>query len=206
MKLYKTRAEALEIVGGLSKTSKMPCHSWGTPAFECNVGSVLREVAGSTCEGCYAAKGRCAMPNATGAQYRRLEALNDLRWVPAMIHLIKPMPYFRWMCTGDLIGQAHLDKIIQVCEATPGTRHWLPTREAKLIKRNLERIPKNLVIRLSAAMVDGLPPKSYRLTSTVHRGEPAVGTACPAVNNGGECGDCRMCWDRRRRNISYSWH
>lgn len=205
MKQFRTKAEALEVVGGLSKTSKMPCPSYGLPACECPTGMILAEVEGSTCNGCYALKGRCAMPNSVNAQYRRMESLTNEDWVAAMVFLILPLEVFRWHDTGDLLGQWHLDLIIAVCEATPKVKHWLPTREYRLIKDNLHRIPDNLVVRVSAPMVDGAAP-SFKNTSTVHRDLPAIGTACPAIDNGGKCGDCRMCWDKRRRNISYNYH
>jgi hypothetical protein len=49
--------EAWQLVGGLSKPSKMPGWSIGIPAKECNTGSKLVNVKGSVCEGCYALKG-----------------------------------------------------------------------------------------------------------------------------------------------------
>ena len=49
--------EALKIVGGLSKPSKMPGWAYGIPAAECKTGGKLKLVPGSTCEGCYADKG-----------------------------------------------------------------------------------------------------------------------------------------------------
>jgi hypothetical protein len=48
--------EALKIVGGLSKPSKMPGWAYGIPAAECKTGQILVNVSGSTCEGCYATK------------------------------------------------------------------------------------------------------------------------------------------------------
>jgi hypothetical protein len=44
--------EALKLVGGLSKPSKMPGWAYGLPAKECKTGSKLVNVKGSTCEGC----------------------------------------------------------------------------------------------------------------------------------------------------------
>ena len=49
--------DALKLVGGLSKPSKMPGWAYGIPAKECKTGSKLRQVKGSTCEKCYALKG-----------------------------------------------------------------------------------------------------------------------------------------------------
>ena len=204
--MFRTKKAALAVVHSLSNTSKMPCKSYGLPAAECPVGSVLKQVKGSTCESCYGLKGMYVFPNVLEAQYKRMEALLDIRWVPAMVHLIKPTPYFRWHDCGDILGQWHLEKIIQVCRGCPNTKFWMPSRENKLIKNNLDRIPKNLTIRLSAAMIDGPPPAGFYNTSSVHHLKEAFGTACPAPDNNGECGDCRYCWDRRRRNISYHKH
>ena len=45
-------SEALKIVGGLSKPSKMPGWAYGLPAAECKTGSKLAQVPGSVCSGC----------------------------------------------------------------------------------------------------------------------------------------------------------
>ena len=52
------KKEATLITGGLSKPSKMPGPSFNLPAVACITGSKLVKVAGSTCSGCYALKGR----------------------------------------------------------------------------------------------------------------------------------------------------
>ena len=68
-------SEALKLVGGLSKPSKMPGWAYGLPAKECKTGSKLVKVAGSTCEGCYALKGCYVFKVVQEAQYRRLASL-----------------------------------------------------------------------------------------------------------------------------------
>ena len=65
-------SEALKLVGGLSKPSKMPGWAYGIPAKECKTGSKLVNVSGSTCEGCYALKGCYVFKVVQEAQYRRL--------------------------------------------------------------------------------------------------------------------------------------
>jgi len=50
-------SEAWNIVGGLSKPSKMPGWSIGLPAKECKTGGKLQAVKGSVCFDCYALKG-----------------------------------------------------------------------------------------------------------------------------------------------------
>jgi hypothetical protein len=147
--------EALKLVGGLSKPSKMPGWAYGIPAAECKTGAKLKLVPGSTCEGCYADKGCYVFPVVQAAQYRRLAAIKNPLWVEAMATLInsKKSKYFRWHDSGDVQDEAHLLKIFEVCKLTPETSHWLPTREAWTADY-LEQVPGNLTLRFSMPMVD----------------------------------------------------
>lgn len=206
--MVKTKKEALAIVGGLAKPSKMPGLSIGLPARECKVGSKLRDKPGSVCSKCYAMKGLYGFPVVQQAQYRRLKALDSPYWVPAMVRLISGQAHFRWHDSGDLQNFQHLNNIVKVCEATPETRHWLPTKEKALINRYTKMFgcfPSNLVVRLSMPMI-GMSPRGTAVhTSTVHTGEP-FGHECPAPTQGGECKDCRACWDPKVLNVSYHQH
>ena len=201
--------EAQAIVGGESVTSKMPGGSINTHPIACNVGSKLRKIPGSVCHGCYAWKGRYGFGATQGAMIRRLQALTHYAWVPAMVRLVSrhKAPYYRWHDAGDLQGMSHLIRIIAVAMLTPNVRHWIPTREYGLISRYLRaggHIPKNLVIRESAPMVDGPPTTKNGLpTSTVVTNGTAT---CPAPTQGGECGDCRECWDPAVKNVAYAQH
>ena len=85
--------EALKIVGGLSKPSKMPGWAYGLPAKECKTGKKLRDIEGSTCYGCYALKGCYVFEVVQAAQYRRLEATKSASWVDAMAQLINSKKY-----------------------------------------------------------------------------------------------------------------
>ena len=202
--------EASTIVGGLGKPSKMPGKAYGLPAKECNVGSKLRDVPGSVCETCYALKGRYVFDNVQTAQYRRLEALNDPRWVSAMVTLVKDrVSWFRWHDSGDLRDATHFGMICAVAIACPDTQFWLPTKETGVIRRWLaagQSIPSNLIVRVSGAMVDGAAPKGHAHTSTVHKSTEITGHECPARHQAGKCGDCRACWDYDVPNIAYPWH
>ena len=196
-------SEALKIVGGLSKPSKMPGWAYGLPAAECKTGGRLKHIPGSTCEGCYADKGCYVFPVVQAAQYRRLEAIRSPLWVGAMALLInsKKSKWFRWHDSGDVQDEEHLQKIYEVCRLTPSKRHWMPTREA-WIKQHLQDKPDNLVIRLSSPMVDQGPVSSWPNTSTV----VTSGASCPAPKQNNECGTCRNCWNPEIKNISYGKH
>ena len=197
------KKEADIIVGGLSAPGKMPCPSTNLPAVACVTGAKLAKVPGTTCHGCYALKGRYKFPDTIKAMARRLAALKDSRWVRAMVPLMQGRPHFRWHASGDIQSAWHLARILEVCKQTPATRHWLPTREAKLLQFiDPDIIPKNLIIRLSATKVNGAASISWPWTSTVS----TTTKTCPASDQGGKCKDCRSCWNRSIKNITYAKH
>ena len=143
-------AEAKKITGGLSKPVKMPGPAYNLPAYKCITGAKLAKVPGSVCAGCYALKGRYRFSNVRDALDRRLASLQHPQWVDAMVTLIGKQPYFRWHDSGDIQSAWHLKQIFEVCVRTPGTRHWLPTREVKFLKLlDPEAVPGNLTIRIS---------------------------------------------------------
>jgi len=195
--------EAWTLVGGLSKPSKMPGWAIGIPAAECKTGNKLKLIPNSVCSGCYAEKGCYVFAVVQAAQYKRLKAIAHPQWVEAMATLInsKKPDVFRWHDSGDVQDLDHLNKIYEVCKATPSKRHWMPTREA-WIKDHLDNKPDNLVIRFSSPMVDQGPVMSWPNTSTVS----TKSRTCPAPDQDNSCGDCRACWDPEVKNIEYGQH
>lgn len=207
---FRTKKEALAVVGGLSNPSKMPGYSYGIPAKECKTGSKLRKVAGSVCEVCYALKGMYVFPVVKEAQYRRLESLKDDRWVDAMVRLIMGEKVFRWHDSGDLQSLGHLWMIVQVCKRTSLTKHWLPTKEKAIVaeyRRLYGDFPSNLVIRVSAPMIGTRLQLTENITHTSSVGKPLHGAEiCEAYTREGKCGDCRKCWDSQVVDICYPQH
>ena len=218
--------EAEKITGGLSAPGKMPEGSYNLPASMCQTGAKLREIPGTPCFGCYAFKGRYNFSNVKDALTRRLESLTHPQWGEAMGVLVQGKNHFRWHDSGDLQGVDHLKKIFEVCKATPETRHWLPTREAKLLQyTDPEVIPKNLVVRVSGTKVNGPAPSWWPWTSTVttirhtikkllyffFRIKPILKDGswlCPSQLPLGlaKCRRCRACWTHDIRNITYGKH
>lgn len=232
--------EARAIAGSLGVPSKMPGYSYGLDARRCHRGSVMVKVPGSICSGCFAlndfyASWRAALI----ARERRHAGLEHPRWVDAMVrqishYCVPPRDDFRWHDSGDLQSVNHLARIVEVCERTPGVRHWLPTREYEIVREFRAagcRLPANLCVRLSALMIDAEPPRAIDgvalvpgqivippeladlPTSTVHTpGAPAPLTGrgeivCRAVEvRENKCGPCRACWDSRVKNVSYPQH
>jgi hypothetical protein len=170
----------------------MPGFSYGISAFKCQRGSELRSIPGSVCSACYARKDFYATyePLLIG-HARRWDGLEHPRWVDAMVLLINrrctpPQDYFRWHDSGDLQSVEHLARIVAVCAQTPEVKHWLPTREYAYVDGFLAaggRVPENLTIRLSGEMIDAEP-----------------------VKRDNKCGECRACWSRNAKNVSYPQH
>ena len=197
--------EAKEITGSLSKPSKMPGWSYGLPAKECKTGGKLQNVKGSTCFDCYALKGCYVFKVVQNAQYYRLKAIKDRRWVQAMALQInnKRSKEFRWHDSGDIQDLKHLAKIFKVCKLTPEIKHWLPTREA-WVKKFIPAAPANLNIRFSMPMIDQEAAGGWDNTSTVVTDKTKAN--CPAPQQGNECKSCRACWDKSIKNIAYLAH
>jgi hypothetical protein len=212
--LNKTQAH--QVHGGLTQTTKMPCKSYSLPTIACKTGFKMRAIAGSICADCYAEKGnyRKYQNNIEPAQHARLVSITDELWADAMVVSIGADKYFRWHDSGDIQDIEHLEKIAAVARATPHCMHWLPTREYGIVSAFTAQfdIPKNLIIRLSAMFTDKAVtiPASLKgingiAVSNVHS-KKAIGTACNAPAQNGECRECRACWNRKVAAVSYSIH
>lgn len=206
--------QAYEIVGSLGKPSKMPGFAYGTPAELCKTGSKLRKDKRSVCYKCYAMKGFYMFSNVKPAFYKRFEAMKHPLFVEAMTLVIKSKTkqtkYFRWKDSGDIDSLSELERIVMVCQNTPKVKHWLPTREVKIVSDYLKiykAFPGNLVVRVSAPLVNGEPLPNFPNTSTVHSaGKKWYGKKCIAYKQNNECKDCRACWNIKVNNISYKQH
>lgn len=217
--------EAMDIIGGLSNTSKMPWYSWSTSAEKCITGSKLREVKGSVCADCYACKGCYVFKSVKEAHQRKFEALNHPKFVEAFILVLNKLyergrktynlngvqvkeNRFRWHDSGDIQSVEHMNMICDIAEGCPQIDFWIPTREYGIMNKFLKtgrKIPDNLTVRMSVVMVGetvderpmGLP------FSTV--GVMSAKAQCPAYEQEGKCLDCRVCWDKEE-NTNYPLH
>lgn len=209
----------LQIVGGMSSPSKMPCYGYSLPAAYCPIGVILAAKNGTVCSKCYALKGRYVFPNVQRAMLRRFAALRDAnRWVAAMVLILrrrlwtmKPGSktdhrYFRWHDSGDLQSVAHLRNIAMVHYLVPGVHGWLPTREYATLREAQADLPPNLTARASAHKVDEQAPSIFRHTSMVldKASLPDGVSRCPAPTQGNACLDCRACWTAP--SIAYHIH
>jgi hypothetical protein len=233
--LYQTITsikQAEENIGGLSNTSKMPALSTSISIEHCNTGSVLIEIEGSACFGCYADGGRYNMPNVKLALAERFDKYNENPelWVCSIVYILRHsklmqrVPFFRWFDAGDIINFDHLVSIYKVVANTPDINHWLPTKEWQLVK--MVSTLSNLVVRLSSPFKNKpFKPISHRTQTLPEnaRHHSVVLTQveydrtfdmaddmgmyyCPAHSQDGECQDCRACWDPSIECIAYRYH
>lgn len=213
-----TLTEAKQITGGglCTRVSKMPGTTYGLPASRCIMGAKLRKAPGSVCSVCYAFRGNYQFASVRRAQEARLQSITDPLWVEAMAlqlnhwhsrsHKNRVSGYHRWHDSGDLQSDEHLARIIEIAWLTPTIKHWLPTRELAIVKRGGFALPPNLTIRVSAPMIDG-PAPNWPTTSGVHTvGAPNGAWECPAHWQQNKCGDCRACWDKGVKHVSYPKH
>ena len=217
-----TLKAATAIAGPLGYPSKMPGTSYGISAHACITGAKLAKVEGSVCHDCYALKANYQYPSVAQAHETRLQGLSNPAWTGAMIMMILrahalgkgrngpiAVGWHRWHDSGDLQSVEHLEKICAVARGTPKIKHWLPTRELGIVKAFQKAggvVPANLVIRVSATMVDGDATQAWPTTSGVHDKAKAKGRTCPAPKQEGKCGDCRACWNPKVKHVSYHLH
>lgn len=212
--------ESLDLIGGLSTPSKMPWFGWSTSAKACKVGSKLRDVENSVCDSCYAMRGYYNMTVVRNALAKRLDAIDDPRFVDAFVTVLKHKfqtaklrangkkeNRFRWHDSGDIQSEAHLKQIVRIAELCPEIQFYLPTKEYGIVKRFTGVFPKNLHVKLSHPMIG---KKFSTLPKGVKQATVGVDTdkklfQCPALKyQGNQCLECNKCWTQA--DINYPAH
>lgn len=179
----------------LSRTSKMPCHSYGHPY--CRTGSKLRCIPDTVCSNCYVHTYPTTylFPSTKRANLERFEALSNPLWDIELAVLIEEAgeDYFRWHDIGDIVNLQHYRAICRVASLTPHVKHWLPTKEWYLTQYLGEK-PKNLTVRFSLFFLEQDRPPTLP-DSVLTSGVASANWICPASKQDGKCLRCRMCWE-----------
>ena len=207
----------------LSKTSKMPCLSWSLPALSTCPGS--RDKKGElvqVCQGCYATTGFYRMPTVAAVREHNRKDWMRADWWTDMVTALEGEKYFRWFDSGDIYSETLAHRIYLVMQATPNTKHWLPTRSYKIPRikgwlTKMKRLP-NVSVRYSAdkvnqfnkrlhgSMVMALMEHGYPCFGVPKRGWSTTVYRCPASEQGGKCVDCRACWNPKVKIVGYVAH
>ena len=201
----------------LSKTSKLGTKSWslqaGIPADGGTCPGAVAEDGGyvTACQGCYA---RSGMYHFGAVKAVRADNKQDWQrdgWVADMVAALKKDKHFRWFDSGDMYAIQLAEKMLAIMEATPNTKHWLPTRMHKFPKfqsiiAKMAALP-NVMVRPSSDAVDGTYTKGVHGSTILPNGTSAEGVhTCPAYTQGGKCLTCRACYDKSVEVIGYPAH
>lgn len=196
----------------ISQTSKLNARSWSLQAVETCPGS--RGEDGNlvpACSGCYATTGAYVWSTTIAPRAHNKEDWKRPEWVSDMVNALKKDKLFRWFDSGDMYHHELAEKIYQVMEQTPNTKHWLPTRMAKFTKfqsiinkmMNLD----NVMVRFSSDSINGEYDSRHGSVIIADAVSAPEGvTVCGAYSRGGKCGECNACWDKNVKVIGYPQH
>ena len=194
----------------LSNTSKLGVKSISLNAKKCINGSKLAKIKGSVCFKCYALRGCYQFPIVQDAMQRRLDFFNSPNFIPIMVWLLSSLRknFFRWFDSGDVQSVIMALNILEVCKLTPSIKHWIPSKEFKIWREALkiQKLPNNVCLRMSSPNIDQEPLKEFNNTSTVHENKKAFGLECIAYKQDGKCLDCKACFNKKVKNVSYPKH
>ena len=205
----------------VDKNSKITASVYNVDPLRCKTGAKLRNYENSVCSGCYAMKAYNQYPSVRASQggnrQKWLDTHNMEDWIESMVWQINEISerkakggkqgayHHRWFAAGDLVDLEMFYAIRIVAKRTPHIKHWLVSREVGFINQQLPPLD-NLCVRVSSTMIDQAPRSNFKNTCTVHKDAEPIGFVCPAMDNGGSCGDCTACWDTDIANISYKFH
>jgi hypothetical protein len=197
----------------LSKTSKLGTFSWSLQAVETCPGSVgANGQLVAACSGCYATTGMYNFPAVKAPRAANKEDWQRAEWVTDMVQALKKQTHFRWFDSGDMYSLDLAEKMLQVMQQTPGTRHWLPTRMHKFPKfakviKDMQALP-NVMVRPSSDAVDGTFTKGVHGSTILPEGMavPEGVKVCTAPEQGGKCLSCRACYNKDVAVIGYVAH
>lgn len=223
----KTMSKEQKIkAANLSQVGKLDgIYSWSLLAgIHCpgKIGELKGSIA-AVCAGCYAwDRGNYRYPSVRAPREFNAQDWPSPDWVDRMVQAIDLLPFFRWFDSGDVYHYRLAEKMLEVMERTPDTRHWLPTRMAKFPKfaailTRMDSLP-NVKVRFSSDSIDGQ-------FDAVH-GSTVIDTAKPAPRGVSvchayisesdaakygkkaipKCHGCRACWDKDVAVIAYKGH
>ncbi len=197
----------------LSKTSKLGTKSWSLQALETCPGSVGADgKLVAACSGCYATTGMYHFGAVKQVRADNKEDWKREAWVADMVAALKKDGYFRWFDSGDMYSMELAEKMLAIMEATPNTKHWLPTRMHKFPKfqaiiARMQALP-NVMVRPSSDSVDGTYTTGVHGSTILPEGAPVPAgvTVCQASKQDGKCLDCRACYSKDVPVIGYVAH
>ena len=197
----------------ISQVGKLNSRSWSLEAFEtCPASTDSKGELVPACKGCYAVGGNYRFKNVKNARAHNKKDWKRGEWVADMIEELDSDRYFRWFDSGDMYSLKLAYKMLEICKATPWTKHWIPTRMHKFPKFkeviDLLNALDNVVVRLSSDGVNGEIVQEAQYSSTIipFINSVTMATVCNAPLQDGKCKKCRACWDKSVKVIAYAGH
>jgi len=134
----------------------------------------------------------------------------DNTFASSMVEQLRKAKYFRWFDSGDIYSNKLLSEIYWICLKTPHVKHWIPTKSRELFNQNtwdrLESLP-NVTVRYSSPSIIGTYEEKHGSTvSSVIKKSTKDLFYCPASKQKGKCNDCRACWNKNLKVVSYLKH
>jgi hypothetical protein len=188
----------------------MPCFSWSLQALETCPGSrdpQTKQIV-AACFECYARYGNYTRPNVKKIRVQNRLDWQHPDWETQMVKRLDTERYFRWFDSGDVYHPDLAQKIYNIMKRTPWCKHWLPTRSYKIeririILEQMKRL-KNVSLRYSSDGVNGEYEAGLHGSTIIPSPDfPTKAHVCQSYANGGKCGDCRACWNKRIKVIGY---
>lgn len=196
----------------LSKTSKLGTKSWSLQAVDTCPGAYANGKLVPACSGCYATAGCYNFPDTKKVRADNKAQWKDESFISDFTKALAKQSHFRWFDSGDMYSIELAEKMYRIMQATPNTKHWIPTRMYKFKKfedvlNRMKALP-NVSVRYSSDEIDGtytkdlhgstiLPDASYADSDTL---------VCKAPEQGGKCLECRACYDKEVKVIGYLAH
>ncbi len=217
---------------GLSSMEKMWGPSEDTPTWGCPMGTKLRGVEGSVCQGCYVDNIPHLKSDSVQAhQIRNLLGLaNPQMYAAALSWQLGQSNHskIRLNSSGDIQNAHHFALLSDVASAHPDKQFWLSTREHDELKRFIDaggQIPPNMTVRVSQHMQHQTVHDSEQMRRLMASHPNITGSSvnashkygegdvwvCPAAGkkfpeNTCEHNNCDACWDPNVKAIDYTGH
>lgn len=200
----------------LSNTSKLGVKSWSLQAINTCPASIGKngELV-DACKGCYATAGNYRFANVKAPREFNRQAWQQDAFVSDFIKALNKERFFRWFDSGDMYDLRLANKMLEIMQATPHVKHWLPTRMHKFKKfhaviREMAALD-NVVVRLSSdSVTGGMVESELTDTNSTIVPEDALseykGFICQAFYQDGKCLDCTACYDKEVKTVAYVGH
>lgn len=148
------------------------------------------KVKGSICSKCYsvnACNGYRSM--AVPVWERNSQILKDLipfDELPTINNV-----FFRFNAHGELINSPHFINLCNIAKKNPRTMFALWTKRSQIVQKNLQHVPKNLILIYSRSKIDcrdkRIPKGFHKVFNVVSRGEHNCGAR--------SCWTCAKCYN-----------